>query len=164
MPVDDFLNKLEQEKNRNSDERATSWDQDLSNAFNSVIASVRFNQRDSLQAQGQELPRRQLFMTLNESIMEYTSELCNACNNEATNQSRVSEMLFDSNAAEDRTAFKPFTTIPVASDLTFATRLLHDTYLFIHIICCILGALMLKLQAYPPPSSAQVLKKTLDID
>ena len=111
-------------------DRRNTWSKALVAAFGKLIAAVRFRQGGEKPADGR------LLLVLDERIMEYTSEWCNACNLEATNHIKIKKRLFGDNATEDdRAVFRPMLGVPLGSDLPLGTRLMHDTYLFIYLMC-----------------------------
>ena len=84
--------------------------------------------------QGDSSPN--MLLVLDERVMEYTSEWCNACNMDATNHIKIKKRLFGDNATDDdRGVFRPLLNVPLASDLPLGMRLMHDTYLFIYVMC-----------------------------
>lgn len=123
------------------EKRTKTWKKDLVLTFNKLIASVRFRQGGQQTADGGDMR-----FVFKESLMEYTSEWCNACNMEATNHIKIKDMLFGAGSSEeDRGVFNPLLNIPLYSDLPMGMKLMHDAYLFIYIMCTCLAVLIKKL-------------------
>lgn len=113
-----------------TEDRRSTWSRPLVSAFSRLVGAVRFRQGGAKNATGNML------LVLDEHIMEYTSEWCNACNMEATNHLKIKRRLFGEDATEeDRGVFRPLLNVPLSSDLPLGMRLMHDTYLFIYTMC-----------------------------
>jgi len=136
------------------EDRRTTWSKPLVSAFSRLIAAVRFRQGGQKAASG-----GMLMMALDERIMEYTSEWCNACNMEATNHIKIKRRLFGEDATEeDRGVFRPLLNVPLSSDLPLGMRLMHDTYLFIYTICTCIAVFICNLTTNAT-KQAKVIKK-----
>ena len=111
--------------------RRSTWPKQLVAAFSRLISAVRFRQGGERSDSSHNM-----LLVLDERVMEYTSEWCNACNMDATNHIKIKKRLFGENASDDdRGVFRPLLNVPLASDLPLGMRLMHDTYLFIYVMC-----------------------------
>ena len=136
-------------------DRRTTWSRALVEAFSKLISAVRFRQGGLQQADN----GGHMLMMLDERIMEYTSEWCNACNMDATNHIKIKKRLFGDTATEqDHAVFRPMLNVPLASDLPLGMRLMHDTYLFIYLICTFLAVFISNLSSSPTTKQAKVRK------
>ena len=124
------------ERAPNAPNRRTTWGKPLVAAFNKLISAVRFRQ-------GGKSPTSSMLFFMDERIMEYTSEWCNACNLQATNAIKIKNRLFGATAtSEDQGCFRPLLNVPLSSDLPMGMRLMHDTYLFIYITCTCISVMV----------------------
>ena len=132
--------------------RRKTWSKELVTSFSRLISACRFHQggQEPVGSKGRGL-------LINERLMEYTSEWCNACNIEATNHVKNKGMLFGARATEeDRGIFNPLLNVPMFRDLPMGTKLMHDTYLFIYLLASFLAVFVQKLTTLPHNSQIQV--------
>jgi hypothetical protein len=126
------LRKKEIEALKDCKNEKLVWSNATITACNNLIGCLRFSQGSSLNP-----PMTNLIFSIDEDLMEYTSDCCNACNTEATNHYRIKELLFSirSKTWSMKQAFMPFADVPMPSTLPLGMRLMHDAYVFIYVIC-----------------------------
>lgn len=138
--------------------RRKMWSKELVQAFNNLTFAVRFEPMNVASHAADASPKSTGPFVLDEKIMEYTSEWCNACNMEATNHAFTKNMLFGAGATdEDKSVFKPLLNVPMPKDLPMGMRVMHDTYVFIYVTCSIMAVFLRKLKS--SRSQAQVKGK-----
>lgn len=100
-----------------------------------------------------------MLFIMDESLMEYTSKCCRACNLQATNHQHIKSMLFGIGIPKSKKdGLRPFNSIPMSNSLPMGMRLMHDAYVFIYLMATCIATLMrtISQQASPEPTQTKV--------
>ena len=92
--------------------------------------------------QGSTPPSKNLFFAMDETLMDYTSTWCYACNMQATSHQLIKNLLYGPGMhVSQRDSVRPFANIPLSTSLPMGMRVMHDVYAFMYIMCSCIAAL-----------------------
>jgi hypothetical protein len=138
------------------------WNRDLIVAFNELLQATRFPQEQQIPAAAAEedgdenhggvddhqLHQPNLLFVMDESLMEYTSNWCTACNLLATRHIEIKGHLFRGGNNCDPDGKASFLSdVPLSAHLPIGTRMMHDAYLFIYLIATFISVMLSKVNA-----------------